>query len=840
MTATQRRPSLLFDNYEEVHHKSAAGALKELIEKKRLKIPYKPEELSIDDLDMMPLSTSFDKQMLLGSPMYLDPEEEEEKHSMIMEDFSKHGTHSSQPIPSDASTLYLSDTTSEGVSFEDLTEIRAKYILASTQDCASNIKYDLEKMFLYPKPLPKFWKFAKDKRFNDDEPDSSDDEQADGQIKPEYYFQLPIEDQKKIQEQNETSKRLGKVHYTGEFFELDHFKEEFEEHKQKYRPRLTTHDFSSIPKFQEFRDDFLSLAKVARCSPLSEIAQKRTTYLVNKFDLFQHLNCKAEILENKRVPLRDFYNSRKVDRNYLLSGCATQRQLSEFIWDKLNVEPNRVVHKTYKGEEITLYQIFENSSAPGESIGIGLKVIDDEFLEWYRNVYLITSHLIPSKDVEKMLSGKELHFYLLAKVFLEIDNYLEGEYLAEIFITYCVHTLEKSKYQLAQISVDFQFYDRKEGSWWHKFSEWLIRWRLVSHNIRWNVRLSRAYTKLFRSERVSNFQDYLDLIFDPLFENENNNTIALDFFLTNVGCIDLVVTSTDDYLWQEFTDINTTPQEWSAKGDNPTISHYMYYIYEQLAKLNRIRHDNSLNAICLRNYCSTLSNRTSQAGSELNFTDQLESLICNFMLCDAGLLQAEAMCDSTPLMTYLFYLCQIPIIVAPLSSVSAVASQALQEEVAALLGDTHKKATRDITEEEQPSYTTNPFMNMFKMGMKVSLSSKSVLFNSSYTMEPMIEEYSVAASIYLLNAADLCELSRTSVLCSGFEGFYKAHWIGVGVKRTPFQVDNMGYVDEWYDREVDTSARHNVPIIRRSYRKETWDQEWAFIRDQFGHKVNCC
>ena len=124
-------------------------------------------------------------------------------------------------------------------------------------------------------------------------------------------------------------------------------------------------------------------------------------------------------------------------------------------------------------------------------------------------------------------------------------------------------------------------------------------------------------------------------------------------------------------------------------------------------------------------------------------------------------------------------------------------------------------------------------MDMFKIGMKVSLSSKSVLFNSSYTMEPLIEEYSVAASIYLLNAADLCEFSRTSVLCSGFEGFYKAHWIGVGLKKTPFLKCNMGYVDEWYDREPDTSARHNVPLIRRFYRKHTWDQEWDFIRDQF-------
>lgn len=834
MMTAQRRPSLLFDNYEEIHYKSNSRTLEEIIEKSRLKIPYKPEKLSIDDLDMLPLSTSFDKQMLLGSPMYLDPQEQEGKHSMIMEDYYKHGSHSSQPIPSDASTLNLNSMTNEDISFEAITQMRAKYILASAQDSASNVKYDLERDFLYPKPLPKFWKFEKDKRLNETQLDSSDDEQTESRIKLGYYFPTPTEDQYVKQEQFGEPKRLGKVHYTGEFFELDHFKEELEKHRRENPPKVIDHDFTNIPTFQDFKRDLLSLAKIVKCSAFSEIARRRTEYLINKFDLFQHLNCKAEILENKRVPLRDFYNARKVDRDYLLSGCATQRQLSEFIWEKLNTEPERVVHKTYRGKEITLRQVFEEGVAPGEPVAIGLKIIDDQFLEWYRNVYLITSHLIPSEDAEKLLSGRELRYYLLAKIFLEFDNCMGGEYLAEIFITYCVHTLEKSKYQLAQVSVDFQFYNGAEGNWWKKFSQWIIRWRLVSHNVRWNVRLSRSYTKLFRMGKVGTFQDYLDIVFKPLFENEIHRDVALDFFLKNVACFDLVVSTTDDYLWEEFTDFDTAPQDWSAKGDNPTISHYMYYIYVQLAQLNCIRHNKKLNTICLRNDCSTLSNRTSQAGADLNFTDQLESLMCNFMLCDAGLLQAEPMFNSPPLIIYLFYLCQIPVIVAPLSSVSVLASQTSEEEVLALLGDSLKKSTRDITEEEQSTYTTNPFMDMFKMGMKVSLSTKSVLFNSSYTMEPLIEEYSVAASIYLLNAADLCELSRTSVLCSGYEGFYKAHWIGVGVKRTPFQVDNVGYVDEWYDREIDTSARHNVPNIRRSYRKETWDQEWVFIRDQFG------
>lgn len=832
MTTFQRRQSLVFDNYEQavLPTKDEEPTIPD--NNGKVSNVGKADSVSIDDLDMMSLSTSFDKQMLLGSPMYLDPVEDDKKHTMVMEEYSKHGSHSSQPVPSDASNLHLEGLSVDANPFESVVELRTKYILASSQDCKSNIKYDLHKWFLYPKPLPKFWKFAHDKRLQDS--NSSVEDVTEDWHQKGYYFPTISEDEYVKEEKLGVPKRLGNVHYTGEFFELDHYKEEFENHKRAYCSRPLACDFDRIPSFDEFRKDFEFVIETIQFHPLSQIAQRRRQYLLDKFELFQHLNSKAEILENKRVPLRDFYNARKVDRDLLLNSCATQRQLSEFIWEKLNLEPNRAVYQSADGEKITLSQIFEKGCSEDEPVAIGLKIIDDEFLEWYRDVYLITLHLIPTKSAENFLKHKELRFYLLAKTFLEIDNYMDGEYLAEIFIKYCVHTLEKSKYQLAQISVDFQFFAAKETSWWIKFSHWVIKWKLISHNIRWNVQISRAYTKLFGLGRIKNFQEFLDLVFEPLFSHKNMKNIELQFLLSNVCCIDLVVSQTDDYLWKEFTDINTQPKDWAAQGDNPTISHYMYYIYANLSKLNCIRQSKYLNTISLRNYCSRLANRTSQAGTTFNVTDQVESLVCNLLLSEAGLLQVESLWDSPPMLPYLFYLCQIPVVVAPLSSVSIISSQASQRELWSILGDESHKATRDITEGEQHTYTGNPFMDMFKIGMKVSLSSRSVLFNSSYTLEPLIEEYSVAASIYLLNAADLCEFSRTSVLCSGYEGFYKAHWIGVGVKRTPFFQDNVGYVDTWYDREVDTSERHNVPSIRRIYRKETLDQEWGFIREQFG------
>ena len=210
----------------------------------------------------------------------------------------------------------------------------------------------------------------------------------------------------------------------------------------------------------------------------------------------------------------------------------------------------------------------------------------------------------------------------------------------------------------------------------------------------------------------------------------------------------------------------------------------------------RQRQDRGENAITLRNNCSPTSNRTSQFGTSHVFTDQIESLVCNLLLCNGGLLQGEPIWKTQSLMLpYLFYLFQIPIIVAPLSSVSSLSSfwQSIQttsgnskqsspsppppNSPSSLIYEEQQEPesvkpiyTRDITLGEQPTYSLNPFMKMFKIGFKVTISSKSVLFNSSYTSEPIIEEFSVAASIYLLNAADLCELSRNSVISSGYEG----------------------------------------------------------------------
>ena len=65
-------------------------------------------------------------------------------------------------------------------------------------------------------------------------------------------------------------------------------------------------------------------------------------------------------------------------------------------------------------------------------------------------------------------------------------------------------------------------------------------------------------------------------------------------------------------------------------------------------------------------------------------------------------------------------------------------------------------------------YDRNPFPEYFRRGLNVSLSTDDPLL-LHFTREPLIEEYSIAAQIWRLSAADMCELARNSVLQSGFE-----------------------------------------------------------------------
>lgn len=79
-----------------------------------------------------------------------------------------------------------------------------------------------------------------------------------------------------------------------------------------------------------------------------------------------------------------------------------------------------------------------------------------------------------------------------------------------------------------------------------------------------------------------------------------------------------------------------------------------------------------------------------------------------------------------------------------------------------------------------------------------------------------MEEYSVAAQIYKLSPADMCELARNSVMQSGFEMEIKRHWLG----------------HDWYrpGAEGNSVDKTNVPNVRVAFRYNTLIEERTMVR----------
>ncbi|KAK6120249.1 hypothetical protein DH2020_045940 [Rehmannia glutinosa] len=107
-------------------------------------------------------------------------------------------------------------------------------------------------------------------------------------------------------------------------------------------------------------------------------------------------------------------------------------------------------------------------------------------------------------------------------------------------------------------------------------------------------------------------------------------------------------------------------------------------------------------------------------------------------------------------------------------------------------------------------YHRNPLPMFFLRGLNVSLSTDDPL-QIHLTKEPLVEEYSIAASVWKLSSCDLCEIARNSVYQSGFSHALKSHWVG----------------KEYFKRGPDGNDIHktNVPHIRLEFRDMIWREE---------------
>ncbi|RDW88140.1 hypothetical protein BP6252_00172 [Coleophoma cylindrospora] len=506
----------------------------------------------------------------------------------------------------------------------------------------------------------------------------------------------------------------------------------------------------NIPTIREFYMDLETLLNVSSDGPSKSFAFRRLQYLEGKFNLYVLLNEYQEMADSKRVPHRDFYNVRKVDTHVHHSACMNQKHLLRFIKSKMKKCPDEVV--MYRdGKHLTLEEVFQS---------INLTAYDLSIDTLDMHAHTDSFHRFDKFNLKYNPIGESR----LRTIFLKTDNFINGRYLAEI-TKEVIADLESSKYQMVEwrISVYGRTIDE-----WDKLAAWVVDNKLFSHNVRWLIQVPRLFDVYKSSGLMQNFEEVIVNLFQPLFEATKDPTShpKLHIFLQRVIGFDSVddESKPERRLFRKFP----VPKVWDSK-QNPPYSYWIYYLFSNIASLNVWRKQRGFNTFLLRPHCG-------EAGD----TDHLAAAVLCCHSISHGLLLRKV-----PLLQYIFYLEQIGVAMSPLSNNALFLA-----------------------------YERNPFLQYFKRGLNVSLSTDDPL-QFAFTKEPLIEEYSVAAQIYKLSAVDMCELAKNSVKQSGFEHTIKQRWLG----------------SDYYLPGVkgNVMAKSNVPNIREGFRHETLLQELAMI-----------
>ncbi|CAN6469809.1 unnamed protein product [Victoria cruziana] len=403
------------------------------------------------------------------------------------------------------------------------------------------------------------------------------------------------------------------------------------------------------------------------------------------------------------------------------------------------------------GTYLTLQEVFESLDLTGYDLNVDLLDVHAD---------KSTFHRFDKFNLKYNPCGQSR----LREIFLKQDNLIQGRFLAEL-TKQVFSDLGASKYQMAEYRISI--YGRKKSEW-DQLASWIVNNDLYSENVVWLIQLPRLYNVYKEMGIVTSFQNILDNIFLPLFEAtvDPDSHPQLHVFLKQVVGFDLV----DDESKPERrpTKHMPTPAQWTNIF-NPAFSYYTYYCYANLYTLNKLRESKGMTTIKLRPHAG-------EAGD-------IDHLAATFLL--ANNIAHGINLRKSPVLQYLYYLAQIGLAMSPLSNNS-------------LFLDYHR----------------NPFPSFFLRGLNVSLSTDDPL-QIHLTKEPLVEEYSIAASVWKLSSCDLCEIARNSVYQSGFSHALKSHWIGKKYfKRGP---------------EGNDIHKTNVPHIRVEFRDMIWREEMQLV-----------
>ncbi|KAG7664657.1 AMD1 [[Candida] subhashii] len=515
-----------------------------------------------------------------------------------------------------------------------------------------------------------------------------------------------------------------------------------------------------VPSLHDFYSDLNKITKISSDGPTKSFAFNRLQYLDAKWNMYYLLNEFEESKQSKRNPHRDFYNVRKVDTHIHHSACMNQKHLLRYIKYKLKTTADEEVIFR-DGKVLTLTEVFESLKLTAYDLSI-------DTLDMH--AHTDSFHRFDKFNLKYNPIGESR----LREIFLKTDNFIQGKYLAEL-TGQVFDDLESSKYQMVELRISI--YGRSLDEW-DKLAAWIVDNKLFSHNVRWLIQIPRLYDLYKKNRNVKSYLDIMKNVFEPLFEVSMNpkSHPKLHVFLQRVIGFD----SVDD---ESKPEKPLHARKYPPAGDwdsvvNPPYSYYLYYLYANITTLNNLRLKHKFNTFVLRPHCG-------EAGDPEHL---ISAFLTSYGISHGILLR------KLPYIQYLYYLDQIGIAMSPLSNNALFLT-----------------------------YDKNPFYNFFKKGLNVSLSTDDPL-QFSYTKEPLIEEYSVAAQIYKLSSVDMCELAKNSCLQSGWEAGIKKHWLGKEYMKGGVAGNNI--------------EKNNVPDIRVNYRQETLWSELNLMNSYIAYKNN--
>ncbi|CAD7947050.1 unnamed protein product [Amoebophrya sp. A25] len=513
--------------------------------------------------------------------------------------------------------------------------------------------------------------------------------------------------------------------------------------------------------FHEFVNDEARLRSISTSGGTKSFCRRELGLLQRSFNIHQLLNRDREYRQSQHCR-GDFYKLAKVDTHVHLAAAMTANHLLDFIRRKYIQFPDEVVMMDKKKPNpetgappcpVTLKQVFERS---------GITCVEEMTVD--------------SLDVqaEENLFDRFDHFNAkynpfgnsdLRTVFLKSSNHLGGRYFAEL--TREILERDEGSAIFTEYRVSIYGINRNE---WTELSDWVVDNNLFSKNNKWMVQCPRVFNVFKKLGMVTTFQDLLSNVFEPLFavtiDPSSNPKLAK--FLENMSGFD----SVDDESKLEIPLEGCREpalfgkdrkKEETTDSDNPPYAYWCYYMHANLYVLNALRARKGLNTFKFRPHCG-------ESGSPLHLNTA-------FLCADS--INHGIQLHNTPVVCYLYYLCQVGCAVSPLSNNALFIP-----------------------------YRENPFNELFQIGLNVSLSTDDPM-QFHRTEEPMLEEYSVAKQLYRYSVVDLCEIARNSVLQGGFDSATKERQLG-SLKWNYFPLPLSNNADVT-----------NIPDIRMRYRYET-------------------